>query len=84
MKTFGLKRWIALHMAVLVCLPVSTTAQPAKIPFHKEPYFMDSGVHDGLTGPEAETFVAFHELMQVPGAPWLRLQFQAHSIIGKG
>ena len=84
MKLLHLHKYTVRSIAILVCLPSIMMAQPVSIPFHKEPYFVDSGVHDGLTGPVAETFAAFHELIQVPGAPWLRLQFQAHNIIGKG
>ena len=58
-----------------LCLPVITLAQPDPIPYHKEANFLDSGIHDGLTDSTAGTFVAFHTVIQVPNAPWIRLHF---------
>lgn len=65
-------------------LPLIANAQPLFWAFSRESYFVSSGSHDGLTGLTVESPVAFRDVLQVPGAPWLRLQFQAHNIIGKG
>ena len=73
MSTFNDRTCRIISTAWLLCLPGMAMAQSDKIPFHKEPYFVDSGLHDGLTGPGAETFAAFHELIRLPGVPWLRL-----------
>ncbi len=78
MRTLYFSMWTIISMALLVYFPVMATAQPAKIPFHREPYFVDSGLHDGQVGPGAKTFVAFREVIQFPGAPWLRLRFHAY------
>ena len=79
MKRYYIYRMAAIGIfAILLWLPTMTTAQPAKTPFHREPYFVDSGLHDGQVGPGAKTFVAFREVIQIPGAPWLRLLFHAH------
>lgn len=80
MKRLLFSRLMFFCVTVLACLSTNLVAQPGKIPFHKEPYFVDSGLHDGLTGLGAETFAAFHELIQVPGAPWLRLHFEAYNL----
>ncbi|MCH7939832.1 MAG: hypothetical protein IID13_08810 [Candidatus Marinimicrobia bacterium] len=36
---------------------------------------MDSGLYDGQTGPSAKSYVAYREVIQVSGTPWLRLHF---------
>lgn len=55
-------------------------AQPSKIPFHRELYPVYSGSHDGLTQPGAQPFVAFREIIQIPGASWLRLHFRDYNL----
>ena len=81
MKAFYLLKWAAISiMALSLWLPAVATAQPAPVPYHRESYFLDSGVHDGLTGPVAETFVAFRDVIQIPGATWLRLHFEAYNL----
>lgn len=52
-------------------------AQPAPIPYHRQPYQLDSGVLKGL---QAETASLFRETVQVPGAPWLRLHFDDYDL----
>ena len=79
MRMLYSSRWTTISIALLVCLPVMATAQPAKTPFHREPYFVDSGLHDGQVGPGARTIVAFREVIQIPGALWLRLQSHAYN-----
>ena len=74
MRMLYFSRWTTISIALLVCLPTIATAQPAKTAFHREPYFVDSGLHDGPVGPGARTIVAFRELIQIPGAPWLQLR----------
>lgn len=63
-----IKGLILLLLVSAAALPL--WAQPAPIPYHKEPYRLDSGVYEGL---EAETALAFQEVIQVTGAPWLRV-----------
>ena len=80
MSTLCYRTCRIINTAWLLCLPGMALAQSENIPFHKEPYFVDSGLHDGLTGPGAETFAAFQALIQVPGSSWLRLQFLAFNL----
>ncbi len=80
MNTFDIFKWAAICvMAFMLWLPSVVTAQPAPIPYHKESYFVDSGLHHGPTGLAAESVVAFRDVIRIPDAPWLRLQFQAYS-----
>ncbi len=56
-------------------------AQVAEIPFHTEPYYLDSGVHNGPAGGPA--IRVYSAVIEVEGAPWLRLFFsEAH--LGRG
>jgi len=54
--------------------------QPAPIPYHKEPYHLDSGVHEGHEGIATQTVLAFRETVRVPGAPWLQLHFSDYNL----
>jgi len=49
----------------------------ASFPLTREPYRVDSGLHDGA----AETFtLPFREVVLVPDAPWLRLHIEDHNL----
>ena len=72
----------ALLLFAALCLPVAAGAQTAPLQQHTQRYTLDSGVHDGQ-GAEA---VAFRQVVEVAGAPWLRLAFSdadlgAHSYL---
>ncbi len=81
MKTSYLYKLAATGIfAILLWFPALTVGQPAPIPYQSEPYFIDSGLHDGPIGPGAQPVFAFGEIIQVPDAPWLRLYFQDYSL----
>jgi V8-like Glu-specific endopeptidase len=70
--------WIvAALLLVMGVAPVNLWAQPAPIPHHIEPYFLDSGEHEGV---EEKTVLLFKETVQVLGVPWLRLQFSDYNL----
>ena len=66
-----------VRLGLVTLLPVLLLAQAPKTPFHREAYFLNSGLHDGPIGPGEEPVFAFGEVIQFPGPPWLRLRFQA-------
>jgi V8-like Glu-specific endopeptidase len=69
---------LILAVAFLIALnPLPAVCQPAPIPSHTEPYYLDSSVHDGVS---AETYVAFDREIRVPDAPWLRLKFSDYDL----
>lgn len=49
--------------------------QPAPVPYHYQPYLLESGIHNGRGDWETEAFPAYKEIVQVKEAPWLRLKF---------
>jgi hypothetical protein len=55
----------------------TSCAQQAPIPFHREAYSLDSGVHDGVT---VKNLMAFHEIVRAPGTPWLQLHFSDYNL----
>ena len=60
---------------LLVSLPTLVTAQRGRIPFHREAYFLDTGIHSGQRDSTAFLSPAFSGLINSAGAPWLRLRF---------
>ena len=52
-------------------------AQQGRIPYHKEPYPVHSGLHHGTA---ARRTVVFRQVVRVAGAPWLRLLFGDHNL----
>ncbi|UCD37676.1 MAG: T9SS type A sorting domain-containing protein [Fidelibacterota bacterium] len=58
----------------------SATAQQPKFPFTREPYYVNSGVHDGQAGLTADQNIAYRELISIPDAPWIRLRFQSYDL----
>ena len=77
-------KWTYIKVCIMTCLPMMAEAQPAKTPFHRGAYTLNSGLHDGSPDPSVEPFVAFRGVVQVPGAPWLRLQFHDCSLAAIG
>jgi V8-like Glu-specific endopeptidase len=61
----------------MLFMRATALAQPAPIPHHKEPYRMDSMVHEGL---EAQTASAFRQVMWVPHAAWLQIHFAEYNL----
>jgi hypothetical protein len=51
--------------------------QLASVPYHRQPYHLDSGVHENRAAIRS---TAFQEVIRVPGVPWLRLRFSAHHL----
>jgi hypothetical protein len=51
--------------------------QLASIPYRRQPYHLDSGVHENRA---AKSSRAYKEVIRVPGVPWLRLRFSAHDL----
>ena len=68
MKLSHLFYWIVLFAAFVIVLPPPVAAQQGKIPVRKVPYLLDSGLHDGLVGPDAKSTIVFQQVAQVPGA----------------
>lgn len=62
-------------LLMLSALP--SAAQKAPIPRRTVRYVVDSGLHEGVG---AESVVAFSQLIEVPGVPWLRLHFSAYEL----
>lgn len=64
-------------LGLILCMTALSTevsfAQRGRVPFHRQVYTLDSGIHDGLT---AESFIAFREVVRDPGVPWLQLRFK--------
>ena len=67
---------LALVM-LFISVPLSVWAQPATIPYHKEPYRMASGI---LESTEAETVSKFRETVRAPEAAWMRLHFSDYNL----
>ena len=63
---WGLILWLTF-LAAVTCF-----AQPASMPCHTEVHIVNSGVQDGQMEKHV---VAFREVIRVPQAPWLRLNF---------
>jgi hypothetical protein len=49
----------------------------APIPHHREPYLLDTGAQENLRTIDV---VAFRQVVQIPGAPWLQLHFGAYNL----
>ena len=64
-------------LAFLLCLPAVVSAQTAPLQYHTESVTHYSGFQGNL-GSTART--AYREVVTVPGAPWLRLQFEDVSL----
>jgi hypothetical protein len=56
---------------------VTSQAQPAPAPYHRQAYSFDSGRHNGTT---AETAVAMRHLVNISGAPWMQLHIAAYNL----
>ena len=84
MQGLSLYRKLVFSIVVLIyILPQHALAQPAKLPFHRIPVSIASGVHDGHIGSEAKHHIAFREVIREPGAVWLRLHFESFNLKGK-
>lgn len=70
-------RLLGMLLLSLCMVPAMAFAQPAPIPFHKEVYTLQAGGYKGL---EAESLVAFREVVQISGAPWLQLHFSDYNL----
>ena len=69
---------ISLGMGVVLwgLVPVMMAAQPAPIPFFKQPYFLHSGFHSSTLDPsEGGHEMVFKHKVRIPEAAWLWLQF---------
>ncbi len=73
MRAFSRYSLFALLLAVLLCLPDTALAQTAPLSSHVERYALDSGFHDNQR--VAGVYEAYSAVVEVPGAPWLRLSF---------
>jgi hypothetical protein len=49
----------------------------SNIPYHKEAYSVNFGVHDGLIG---ENWITIREVVRIPGVPWLQLHFSDYNL----
>ena len=61
-------------------LPVIAVAQPATIPYRKQPLTVVSEAHDGATELATKDRIAFSQTVQVPDAAWLQLHFGERSL----
>ncbi|MBI3949628.1 MAG: hypothetical protein HY314_04140 [Acidobacteria bacterium] len=75
MKKGTLHQRVIIGIFILMGLPVLARAQTSEAPFHINPHVWNSAVHDGESGPSAETILAESYLVRDPGAPWLQLHF---------
>jgi hypothetical protein len=60
--------------------PATRQGQLASIPYQRQPYHLDSGVHENRA---AQPSMAVRQVIRVPGVPWLRLRFSAHHLGAK-
>ena len=68
---------LIINIMISVIADVPIYAQPAPIPFHKEPYSLESGIHEGLM---TESVIAFRKVIQIDGAPWLQIHFSDYNL----
>ncbi len=66
-----------LILGIIGAAAPSARGQPAPLPFHVEPRQIHSDVH---SGKQAVPRAAFTQVVQVPGAAWLRLHFSHHQL----
>ena len=66
---------------LLLGLPSAALAQTAPLKRHVQAYAVDTGLHANARSAAPE--VAYTEIIEVPGAPWLRLHF-GEVALGKG
>lgn len=60
---------------LLLLLSGLVFAQPARIPYHKSPYRLESGTHRGGGGLAAADKQAFSQTVRIANAAWLQLRF---------
>ncbi|MFQ5584560.1 MAG: trypsin-like serine peptidase, partial [Calditrichia bacterium] len=65
---------VFIVLSALVLMPVVLNGQTANIPYHNEPYNVDSGVYNGEALGSDITKV-FSRVIQIDGSSWLRLLF---------
>ena len=80
MKKFAFVGVAAIGAILLALFPSAATAQPAPFPSRTVPLASDTGAFRGAIGPEAESFTASRQLVEIPGALWLRLRFGDHDL----
>ena len=62
-------------LGILLALPTLLWGQTAPIPYHLQTYPLNSGVHSGSGDETIAPALAYNEIIQVAGVPWLRLRF---------
>jgi hypothetical protein len=62
---------ITICILILMCFSTMINAQTAEIPFHVEPYVLNSGLHSG----NSETSLAYSKIVSMGEVPWIRLMF---------
>ncbi|MDR4505894.1 MAG: trypsin-like serine protease [Candidatus Scalindua sp.] len=67
---------ILLQLASLFC-PIVSGADDTSIRCHREPFVLDSGVHENL---RKESSVPFRETMIIPGVPWMQIHVSASNL----
>ncbi|NNF57946.1 MAG: PKD domain-containing protein [Rhodothermaceae bacterium] len=75
MRTFVRHLTVALSLAILLGLSATVMAQTAPLNYQLQRYTLDSGTHASRVGPDATTYRAYYDVVEIPGAPWLRLTF---------
>src|SRR5262245_28126203 len=70
-----MRQIFAICLGILLAIPTLLRGQTAPAPQHLHPYILDSGLHSGSGDEGAAPALAFNEVVQAPGVPWLRLQF---------
>lgn len=73
---FSQPHTVALVMLTILA-PLPLSAQPAPVPFHKEPYRVASGA---LASTEKRTVVRFRETVRAADARWIRLHFSGYNL----
>ncbi len=82
MKTSFLRYTALLSLVGVLCLPIVAMAQTAPLSHRMEPYALDTGLHSAPPNQAADVIV-YTTIVEVPDAPWLRLNF-SHANLGSG
>ena len=65
----------AILLFVLLSFSSTSFAQSAEIPYHVEPYVLESGVYDGNGVMGSSAVKVFSGMVQLHNVPWLQLHF---------
>src|SRR5262245_47317181 len=78
MKNMNLKKTIFIGSFLL--WPITSFAQMAPVPYHRQAYSINSGMHSSRDSVGA---LAAREVVRVSGAGWLQLHFGTYNLGAK-